>query len=84
MIGPQPIADDAVNARIAELDPALAATAARLNVPYCSVFAALRADDAWMRDVAAWDGAHPGAAGYIVLAHLITAWPAWRAWFAAI
>jgi lysophospholipase L1-like esterase len=84
MIGPPPIADETVSARVAELDPALAAAAARLDVPYCSVFAALRDNDTWMRDVAAWDGAHPGEAGYAALARLIMAWPAWRGWFGAL
>ena len=83
MIGPPPIADVAVNARIDDLNGALRATAARLAVPYCDVFATLRADRAWMADVAAWDGAHPGASGYAALARLIAAWPAWQAWFAA-
>ena len=81
MIGPPPIADEAVNARIEDLTGALGATAARAGVPYCDVFRALHADKEWTRDVAAWDGAHPGAAGYSVLARLVMAWPAWRAWF---
>jgi len=84
MIGPPPIADNAVNARVDDLNGALAVTAARFAVPYYDVFAALRADRAWMADVAAWDGAHPGAAGYAALARLIGAWPAWRAWFSAV
>lgn len=84
MIGPPPIADERVNTHIAELDPALAAAAARLDVPYCSIFAALRADAAWMGDVAAWDGAHPRAVGYAALARLVMAWPAWRVWFGAV
>ena len=81
MIGPPPIADAAINARIEDLNGALRATAARGGVPYCDVFAALAADTGWMRDVAAWDGAHPGARGYAALARLITAWPTWREWF---
>jgi len=81
MIGPPPIAEAAINARIEELDGALAAAAARLAVPYCDVFTPLLANEMWMADVAAWDGAHPGADGYAVLARLFTVWPAWRAWF---
>lgn len=83
MIGPPPIADAAVNARIEDLNGALGETAARFAVPYCDAFAALLADETWMRDVAAWDGAHPGAAGYETLARLVTKWPSWRAWFPA-
>ncbi|MGE5147967.1 MAG: GDSL-type esterase/lipase family protein [Candidatus Eiseniibacteriota bacterium] len=83
MIGPPPIADAAINTRIEDLNGAFGETAARGAVPYGDVFGALRADATWMRDVAAWDGAHPGAEGYQVLAGLIVAWPAWRAWFPA-
>jgi acyl-CoA thioesterase I len=35
-----------------------------------------------MSEVAAGDGSHPRAAGYTLLASLVLAWPAWRAWFA--
>ncbi len=81
MVGPGPVADEAVNARIASLDAALSAVADAAGVPYRSVYAALRADPTWMAEVARWDGAHPGAAGYAVLAKLVADWDAWRAWF---
>lgn len=80
VVGPPPIADAGVNARIAVLDPRLAAVAETGGVPYLSVFDHLVGSDVWMKEVAAWDGAHPGAAGYALLAELVEAWSAWQAW----
>ena len=77
MVGPPPIDDGGVNARIATLAPTLAALCADLAVPFLDVFPALSADSVWRAEVAAHDGAHPGAAGYAALAELVTAWPAW-------
>jgi acyl-CoA thioesterase-1 len=50
-------------------------------VPHVAVLASLLAGTAWMREVAAGDGAHPGAAGYAELAALVR--PAWDGWIAA-
>ena len=41
--------------------------------------ARLAADGLWTSEAAAWDGAHPGAAGYQRMAELVAAHPAWRA-----
>ena len=35
-----------------------------MGVPFLAVFDDLIADPAWMAEVAAGDGAHPGASGY--------------------
>jgi len=51
---------------------------ARLKAPFIDVFRPLAADGLWMREAAAFDGAHPGAAGYQRLAELVAAHPAWR------
>lgn len=80
MVGPPPIADDAANAAIASLSIALDDLCRGLGVPYLPVCAALLADEVWCREVAAVDGAHPGAAGYRQLADLVDAWPSWLAW----
>ena len=48
------------------------------GVPYVPVVAALAADPVWRSEVAAGDGAHPGAAGYARLAELVR--PAWERW----
>lgn len=79
MVGPPPIADDAVNARIAALSPALAAVCAEVGVPFLDVFTPLRANAPWMTEAAADDGAHPRAGGYAALADLVAAWPEWWA-----
>lgn len=80
MIGPPPIADDAVNARMRGLTAAFAATCRDLAVPFLDVFDALQSSSAWSRELAAGGGAHPGRAGYQALAALVDGWAAWRAW----
>lgn len=82
MVGPPPIADDTVNARLAALDPALAEVSEAAGIPYLGVFGPLRESDIWSREVAARDGAHPGAEGYAVLAGLVEGWSSWQDWFA--
>lgn len=79
MIGPPPIADADVNARIVALIPELQAVCRDLSVPFLDVFAALQAS-AWVREAAANDGAHPRRGGYQALAALVDRWPPWRAW----
>lgn len=82
MVGPGPIADAGVNARIRALDRRLAAAAEAEGVPYLPVFDRLADDPVWMAEVARWDGAHPGADGYAAFAALVSAWGAWQGWFA--
>ena len=81
VVGPPAVADDAQNARTAALDERFARVCAEHGVPHVPVLAALAADPTWTREVAAGDGAHPGAAGYAVLAELVR--PHWTAWLAA-
>lgn len=80
VVGPPPVADAGHIARTARLDTRFAELCAGRGVPYAPVLAALAADPAWTAEVAAGDGAHPGAAGYTALADLV--WPRWRAWTA--
>jgi lysophospholipase L1-like esterase len=80
VVGPPPVADAAQNRRITALDERFAAVAAEAGVPYIAV-TALRDDPRWTTEVAAGDGAHPGAAGYDLLADLVA--PAWLAWLLA-
>jgi lysophospholipase L1-like esterase len=77
VIGPPPIADDGRNAGIGAVSSAFAGACAAAGVPFAAVFDALVADPVWRAEVAAGDGAHPGAAGYARLAALVT--PAWLA-----
>lgn len=78
VVGPPAVADDAQSQRIADLDERFARTCADHGVPYVPVAAALAEDPTWRAEVAAGDGAHPGAAGYAVLADLVR--PAWERW----
>jgi acyl-CoA thioesterase-1 len=70
MVGPPPVVDPGVCARLEVLNAALFALCGRLQVPFIDVFRPLEAG--------AWDGAHPGAAGYQQMADLVAAHPAWR------
>lgn len=81
VVGPPPVADPAHAARTAALDAAFAAVCASSAVPYVPVLDALLVDGTWTDEVAAGDGAHPGAGGYARLADLV--WPAWAAWIGA-
>lgn len=80
MIGPPPIADAGVNDRVGALSVQFATLCRRLDIPYLDIFSPLAASSLWMAEVAAGDGAHPGAAGYGMLADLVGGWPGWRAW----
>ncbi|WP_194816524.1 GDSL-type esterase/lipase family protein [Nocardia sp. XZ_19_385] len=78
MVAPPPISDAEQNARTAELDERFAEICASAEVPYIQVHQALLGSEVWMREVRDGDGAHPGAAGYDVLAALVL--PHWREW----
>ena len=78
VVGPPAVADDAQNQRIADLDDRFARACAGHGVPYVPVAAALTTDPVWRAEVAAGDGAHPGAAGYALLADLVR--PHWQRW----
>ncbi len=93
-IGPAPVAADGAliapsadlayefeNRRIAALNDAYARLAGRMGVPYLDLYAALADTPAWQPAVAAGDGVHPTAEGYLLIAETIRAWPAWRAWW---
>ena len=79
LIGPPPVVDPGVSARLEGLNETLKVLAARLKVPFIDVFQPLAADGLWREEAAAWDGAHPGAGGYQRMADLVGAHPAWRA-----
>lgn len=78
MVGPPPVANQGVCARVEALDEALLALCGRLRVPFIDVFRPLAADGLWQAEARAWDGAHPGAGGYQQMADLVVAHPAWR------
>ena len=78
LVGPPPPPDPGLCARAEALNEALMALAGRLRVPFIDVFWPLAAGGVWQAEAAAWDGAHPGAAGYGQMAELVAAHPAWR------
>ena len=80
MVGPPPVLDEAHNRRIVRLSEQLALLCEAVAVPYLEVVAPLQQMSIWQEELAANDGAHPRAAGYAALAHLIEEWPAWKAW----
>ncbi|WP_157944110.1 SGNH/GDSL hydrolase family protein [Blastococcus atacamensis] len=67
--------------RIADLDLRFAELCAERRVPYVAVLPTLLDCATWCQEVAAGDGAHPGAAGYQRYADLV--WPAWARWTGA-
>ncbi|WP_309644421.1 GDSL-type esterase/lipase family protein [Phenylobacterium sp.] len=79
LVGPPPMADPGVSARLEGLNDTLKALAARLKVPFIDVFRPLAADGLFQAEALAWDGAHPGAAGYQRMADLVRVHPAWTA-----
>ena len=81
MVGPTPVADTSRHAGIKMLSTEFGAICDAEDVPSLDVFDRLAESPAWMTKVGAVDGAHPGAAGYAMLAGLVGSWSAWRRWF---
>jgi acyl-CoA thioesterase-1 len=79
VVGPAAVDDEAANERIAELSYAYRILCARHRVPFVPLLEELRASEVWRRELAAGDGAHPGAAGYAELARLVLA-AGWLDW----
>jgi lysophospholipase L1-like esterase len=79
LVGPPPPANALVRDAARSLNPRLREVALEVGVPFIDVFAALEATPTWMREVAEWDGAHPGAAGYAACAACVARDPAWEA-----
>jgi lysophospholipase L1-like esterase len=78
LTGPPPICDAGAAARAEALNENLKLLCARLMTPFIDVYRPLAADGLWLAEAEAYDGAHPGAAGYQRLADLVAAHPAWR------
>lgn len=78
VVGPPPVGDEAMVARIGELNAAWAALCAAQDVPYIETFGPLAAKAAWQR-ARADDGIHPDQAGYGLLAYLVLngGWYSW-------
>ena len=82
MVGPPPVVDPGVCARLEVLNESFRAITSRLRVPFIDVLHPLMADGTWQAEAVAWDGAHPGAGGYQQMADLMSAHPAWRSFTA--
>lgn len=78
MVGPPPVVDPGVCARLEALNEHFKVLAARLKTPFIDVLQPLMADGLWQAEALAWDGAHPGAGGFQRMADLVAAHPAWR------
>ncbi|MDV8000972.1 SGNH/GDSL hydrolase family protein [Rhodococcus sp. IEGM 1408] len=71
VVGPPPVVWDGVNERITARAAAMAEVCAEAGVPFVPTFDRLLAGGAWMREVTAGDGAHPGPAGYEEFARVV-------------
>ncbi|MEL6552578.1 MAG: GDSL-type esterase/lipase family protein [Cyanobacteria bacterium J06621_11] len=80
-VGPPPITDEQANRRAESTSAAYRDLSAELEISYLDIYHPLRENALWMQEVAAVDGAHPAASGYLALAQLVTDWPAWQSWF---
>lgn len=72
VVGPPPVLWDGVNVRVEARAAAMAATCAGAGVPFVPTFGVLRTGGAWMREVTAGDGAHPGRDGYGQFAEVVS------------
>lgn len=71
VVGPPPVADAEHVERARWLAADFAAACAAMGVPFVDVLDELAADPDWTAEVAAGDGAHPGAAGYAAYARIV-------------
>ena len=78
VVGPPPVGDADLQARIADLDSAYADVCARRDVPYLATATPLARKAAWQR-ARADDGVHPNQSGYGMLAYVILA-GGWYPW----
>ncbi|MCW5731412.1 MAG: hypothetical protein KIT20_11680 [Alphaproteobacteria bacterium] len=69
------------NARQAEYNERYARIAERIGVPFLDLHTPLMRDRRWQDLTQAGDGSNPAGEGYQLIADMIAAWPAWRAWF---
>jgi lysophospholipase L1-like esterase len=71
VVGPAPVDEAEQNGRIHALSRAFGEICDERGLPFVSVIEPLLANRLWMEQVAAGDGAHPGADGYDALARRV-------------
>lgn len=79
MLGPPPVDDAAQNARILQVSETLEQEARALAIPFIDLFSPLARDAAYIGEISANDGSHPGSVGYARMAGIVLDSPAW--WF---
>ena len=79
VVGPAAVGDEAANERIAGLSAAFAELCGSRLAPFAPLVDDLRRSELWSRELAAGDGAHPGAAGYGEMSRLVLA-AGWLDW----
>lgn len=79
VVGPAPVDDEEQNERISSVSRRFVGACREEGVPFIDVFRQLRDSELWRKEVAAGDGAHPGPAGYELLAELVLA-AGWLEW----
>jgi lysophospholipase L1-like esterase len=79
VVGPAPVGEEQQVERIANLSSRFAEACQQMGVPFVEVTASLRGNGTWREEIAASDEAHPGAAGYDALAHIVleSGWLDW-------
>ena len=81
VVGPAAMDDEGANSRLADRCRAIGKVCQTRGVPYLPVHAVLKASPIWMAEVAEFDGAHPRAKGYALLADMVADWEPARAIF---
>lgn len=81
-VGPPPVLDSAHTQRNREASGKIAEVCAGFGAPFLDPLPDLLSSEAYMRDLEAGDGIHPGPDGYFVLAGMVNNWEAWRGLFA--
>ena len=81
MVGTSPISDETRQGEIKALSDAFALICESERVPFLDVFGRLLASEAWMDEIAAGDGAHPGTLEYDALAWVLQESSGWLNWF---
>lgn len=81
VVGPPPLGDAALTARIAMVDEAFAGVCDRRGVPYISVYDRLLRRPTWRRATSG-DGIHPDRTGYAMLSRIVFD-GGWSTWLSA-